>query len=212
MGLREVIGALVRRWPVWLVGMVLTLGAGWVVIHPTPSYTASEIFAAQPPVTPWSPNSLTDFRPSLAITAALVAQLLKSPSGEALLHSRGLVGTYNLVPRNSGTQQNPAYIIPSVQATVTSADQDQAAASTTILLRAFDEDLKSLQDQWNVPANLRITITVLAPIAVTESVEAKSRALAGVAILGIASCFTIALWWDIAVQRRRRAKADLLES
>jgi hypothetical protein len=208
LSLRDVLDVLGRRWPLSVVVLLLTLGVGWLVAHPAPTYTASEIFAVEPPVSPQVPNQLNVFRPSLAITAAAVAQRLKTPDGEARLRSRGLVGKYDVVPRNSGTVQTPAYIIPSLRAEVIANSQDVALRSVEVLTSVFREELSAMQDEWDVAATQRITVAVLAPASAVVLVPSRSRALAGVAILGLAGAIVLPLWYEQIRRRRARRVAE----
>lgn len=207
MSPREVIETLLRRWPIWSAVLLLTAAAGWFVAHPTPTYIASEIVAVEPPSTDILPNQLTDLRPSLAITSAVVAQRLKNTTAEAQLRRTGVVGDYDLVPRNSGTTQNPAYLIPSIQITVTAHDAEAAARSVALVLTAFTNELVSLQDEWAVAGAQRLSIEVLAPTGIQAVVRAKSRALAGAGLVGLGVALTTTLWSDRVLRRRNPNRA-----
>ncbi len=201
MSPREVVQALLRRWPIWLTVLIVTSVAGWFVAHPTPTFTATEIVAVQPPATPQMPNKLTDIRPSLAITSAVIARRLKSPSGEQQLRKLGVVGEYDLLPRNSGTTQNPAYVIPSIQIMVTTHDADAAMHSVDLVLRTFASELVALQDEWAVAKGQRLSIAVLAPAAVQPLVRSRTRALAAAGLIGLAAAVIASLWGDRFARR-----------
>jgi hypothetical protein len=195
--------ALRRRWLVLLVGMVATALVGLVVTHPRPTYNGSEVFAIQPPATPRVPNQLTGLGPSLALTGAAVARRLKSPARLAELRRQGMSDEYDVVPRNSGTTQNPSYWIPSIQILVTGHDEAQVLRSVATLFTAFQADLEALQDEWGVATSQRITTTVLAPPSAARLWPRKSRALAGVGLLGAAGSVAVALWCEEVLGRRR---------
>lgn len=205
MSLREVLGILRHRWRVSAIVLALTLGAGWLVAHPTPTYVAKEVFAVQPPASPQLPNQLNNFRPSLAITAAMVAKRLNNPGGQAQMKARGVVGNYELVPRNSGTVQNPAYIIPSIEAQVTAGDRGGALHSVAILVDAFRDELAAIQDELDVASNQRIALEVLAPASAHLLLPSKVRALAAVGLLGLAGSILLSLWYDQLRRRGRRS-------
>jgi hypothetical protein len=209
LSLREVLDVLSRRWYLSLAVLLLTLGAGWLVVNPGQAYTASEIFAVQPPASPQVPNQLNVFRPSLAITAAVVAQRLKSPSGIEKLRARGVVGDYDVVPRNSGTVQTPAYIIPSLQATVTTFDATRALRSLAIVMQAFEDELTGMQDERDVAPSQRITINVLAPPSAIAQLPTKARAVFAVGVIGLAGSILLPQWVEAILVRRqlRRAQA-----
>jgi hypothetical protein len=161
-----------------------------------PTYVAQAMFVVQPPATPQVPNQLDTFRPSLALTASVVAQNLKSPSGESALRARGLVGEYDVVPRNSGTVQTPYYIIPSVQAIVIGHDQAVILRSVALLMDAFDDELVALQDQLDVARDQRITTEVIAPASASLQAPSRVRALAGVFIIGAGAAMLAPIWYD----------------
>lgn len=208
MSLREILDVILRQRVLCLAVLGLTMAAGFVVAQPRPVYSASETFAVQPPRSPQVPNQLNMFRPSLAITAAVVAQRLKSPSGERQLRSRGLLGEYDVVPRNSGTVQTPAYVIPSLQATVSTHDRASALRGVALLVRVFQEELDSIQDEVDVAADQRITLSVLAAADAVRQAPARARALAGVALLGLAALVLVPLWYQQVGEwlRRRRVR------
>jgi hypothetical protein len=204
MFLPDVLRALGRRWWVLACGVLLTLGAGYWAAHPPVAYRAVEVFAVRPPQTPDIPNQLASLRPSVATFSAGVAQRLSSPSGRAQLRAAGVRGTYVLTPRNSGTRQTPEYLIASVQATVTEPDEQTALSSLSTITAAFNRELNELQDEWNVAADERITITMLAEPNATKLASSRIRALAGTLLLGTGLSVGAALWLDEFLARRRR--------
>jgi hypothetical protein len=201
---REVLEALRRRWYVVVAGLLLTALTGWLVTHPQPTYRAVTVIALQPPQTPVHPNRLLDLRPSIALTAAMVTQQLKSRSGDAQMRSDGVIGDYALAPRNSGTTQTPAYAIPSVEASVIAHDQEGTVRSVDVIVAAFRDALGDLQRQWEVPATDRITVVTLAPPNALLLPVVKTRALLGVGLIGAAVTAMASIWLDHVVARRRR--------
>jgi hypothetical protein len=205
VSLREVIEVLRRQWRVLVIGVVLTGLLGWLAAHPQPTFKAVTVIALQPPQTPRHPNRLTDLRPSIALTAAMVTRRLSSQSGDARLRSQGVQGNYAMAPRNSGTTQTPAYAIPSVEVSVTTNDRATALGSVTQLVTAFDAELTDLQKEWAVAVDDRISVVVLAPPTALALLPVKSRALAGSALLGTMGTVMAALWRNRHMGRRRRA-------
>lgn len=208
MTLRDALGALGRRWMLALPILLLTTGACWVFGRPGATYTARETFVIQPPASPQVPNQLNAFRPSLALTASAVAQRLKSPLGERQLRARGVVGEYDLVPRNSGTVQTPAYIIPSVQALVTGRDRATALRSVSLLMSAFNSELAALQDRLDVAQDQRITTRVIAPADAVRHAPSRIRVLAGIGILGIVLAVLGPIWCDELARRAVTRSAE----
>jgi hypothetical protein len=140
----------------------------------------------------------------VATFSAGVAQRLSSPSGRAQLRQAGVIGPYVLTPRNSGTRQTPEYLIASVQATTTEADEQTALRSLATVTAAFTRELDELQNEWNVAAGERISITMLAEPTATRLPHSRVRALGGSLLLGTGLSIAAALWLDEFLSRRRR--------
>jgi hypothetical protein len=190
---------------VLVCGVLITAATGYWAAQPPTLYRAVEVFAVRPPQTPDIPNQLASLRPSVATFSAGVAKRLSSPSGRGELRQAGVTGPYVLMPRNSGTRQTPEYLIASVQVTTTEGDEASALRSMATVTAAFTRELNALQDEWNVAAGERITITMLAEPTANKLPNSRVRALLGSALLGGALSVTVALWLDEFLTRRRRA-------
>lgn len=205
MFLSDVLRLLRRRWLILLCGLIVTAGVAMWAGNPPPSYRATEIFVVEPPRTPTIPNQLTGLRPSVAMTAAGVARRLSSHSERARLRRAGVSGSYALAPRNSGTRQTPEYLIASVQVTVTEPDEAAAMRSLAVITEAFAHELNALQDQWNVAAEERFTISMLAEPHAERLPSSKARAIAGASMLGAICSVALAAGYDRSWRRRRSA-------
>jgi hypothetical protein len=212
--LREIVRTLRRRWVVLAVGVVATAIAGWVVIHPGPTYEAKSLITLRAPRSQSVPNQFNDGRPSIALTGSLIAARLKSRSGEEQLRRDGVVGKYDLVPRNSGTSATPMYLIALLEVTaITHSEADGLRTVRTIVSR-FASELDAVQAEWQVPGAERIGVAELAPPSIIPLHVLKSRALAGVALLGGFGTVLAALWLDgpLARRQRRARRAPALRS
>lgn len=195
--------AIWRRWYVVLLGLALTAGLGLRSAHTEDLFLASEVLVIQPPVSSYNPNPMTGLYPSLAVTAAAVANRLNTPDAQAMFRSRGVEGTYTFEPRNTGTNQEPRYVIGSMSITSTTHDEAAGLRDLTILSGTFDAELRSLQDQWNVDKTLRITEAVLVPATTTLLPHSPLRSLIGSGLLGMVVTIAGTLWTDEIVRRRR---------
>ncbi|MEU4653985.1 hypothetical protein AB0G32_08595 [Streptomyces sp. NPDC023723] len=208
MSPRDVAEALLRRWYVALLGLVLTAAGGWQVLHTAPRYLSSAVIVLKPPATGNQPNQLTNLQPPLATLSYGVIQQLESPAGQAELTKAGVRGGYRLIPRNSGTSATPQYLIPSVQV---QAERAGGAAADTAVQRVIDvytRHVAAVQDAQRVAPRLRITPSVLVAPSAAPVLGVRSRALAGTALLGLTGTFLAALWWDRYARRRRRNSPD----
>ncbi|MET7572392.1 hypothetical protein ABZT04_28415 [Streptomyces sp. NPDC005492] len=205
----NVADALLRRWYVLVVALLLTAVGAYQVVRPAPQYVGSAVVVLKPPVTQNQPNQLTNLQPPLAVVSYGVIQQLQSPAGAEELSAAGVHGTYHLVPRNSGTSATPRYLIPSLQ--VQSQASDPGAATTAVrrIIGVYTRHVEELQTAQKVPAAGRITASVLVSPSAAMVQGNKSRGLAGVALLGAAGGVVGALWLDrFLMGRHRRAAVD----
>lgn len=85
-----------------------------------------------------------------------------------------------------------------------------AEAAVTAVRRVIDvytRHVEQMQTAQQVPAAGRITASVLTSPSVAEVQGAKSRGLAGTALLGLAGGVVGALWLDRYAMSRRQAPA-----
>jgi len=202
VSLREIVGTLRRRWVVLAAGCLLTAIAGWVAIHPAPTYKAVAVITLRAPRTENTPNQFSDGRPSIALTGALISARMESRSGAERLRRDGVVGKYDLAPRNSGSSATPAYLIASVEVSVITHDGAAALRSVQTIVEQFKVELDTVQADWRVPGGDRITVAVLAPPGLIPMRVVKSRALLGVALLGGIGSVLVALWLERYLTRR----------
>lgn len=200
----DAVRALSRRWYFVVLGVVLTAVGGYQSARVSPMYLASEVLVIQSPVSVNAPNPLTGIYPSVAITAAAVASSLVTPEAQEDFRKAGVTGTYEFLPRNTGTNQEPRYLISSMTVTNTTDSEDSAIQALYVLTSAYNARLKELQDRWNVRQDLRITVSTLVPPSAVLLSHSASRALFGSAILGGLSTLAFPLWIDTFVRRRQR--------
>ncbi|MES5817770.1 hypothetical protein [Streptomyces sp. RG80] len=207
MSPRDVAEALLRRWYVLVLALLLTAAGAYPVLRPTPQYLSSAVVVLKPPATGNQPNQLTNLQPPLATLSYGVIQQLESPAGRAELDAAGVHGSYQLIPRNSGTSATPRYLIPSVQ--VQARRGSAVAADTAVgqVIEVYSRHVAELQDAQGVAAGSRISASVLVAPSAALVQGTKSRALAGVALLGATAGILGALWCDQFVLRRRRGTA-----
>jgi hypothetical protein len=202
------VGALLRRWYVLLLALLLTAAGAYHVLKPTQLYRASAVVVLKPPVTGNQPNQLANLQPTLATVSYDVVQQLGTPAGKAELSAAGVDGVYALAPRNSGTNATPQYLIPSLQITADQSTPDAADAVTQHVIDVYTAHIAALQNSEHVPPTSRMTVSVLVPPNAALLSGTKSRGLVGVAMLGAFGGIAAALWtdrWLLGRARRRRA-------
>ncbi|MFE1882019.1 hypothetical protein [Streptomyces diastatochromogenes] len=206
MSPRDVAEALLRRWYVLLLALVLTAGGAYQVLHPAPQYLSSAVVVLKPPVTGNQPNQLTNLQPPLATLSYGVIQQLESPAGRKELDSVGVHGTYQLIPRNSGTSATPRYLIPSVQVQAQRSGAVEADTAVRRVIEVYTQHVTALQDAQGIAPASRISASVLVAPSAAPVQGARSRALAGTALLGGIAGILGALWLDRYALRRGKRK------
>ncbi len=207
MFLSDMAGVLERRWYLIVAGALLTAAVANPAVRTDDRFLASEVLMIQPPVSPYAPNPVTGLYPSIAVTAAAIANRLNTPDSQAMFRSKGVTGTYRFEPRNTGTRQEPRYVIGSMSITNISTDEDAGLRSLRILSDTYEQELKTMQDEWRVRKDLRITVATLVPASSILLTHAPLRSLIGVALLGMLTTAAVTLWTDAALSRRRRRRS-----
>ena len=202
MSFREMLRVLRRRWYAAALVLAVTAGLSLPVYHPKAEYQASVVLVLIPPAQPGQPNALAATTPSVAATGLAVDFILQSDAETAALRRAGVTDAFTVAPRNSGTQETPAYTVPSELLTVTGASPTATLSETATLTRAFDSSLRSLQQSVGVEVRSLIVAAALTPPAVAELRGSKSRGLAGMAFLGIGFAIAAALWLDRRADRQ----------
>jgi hypothetical protein len=205
---RDLLDALRRQWIVAILASLMAAVLGDLAL-PKVDFQASTVLIVQPPKFATISNRLADVRPSIAATAAVVAAELKTAPEEAELRARGLSGSYDLVPRNSGSNQLPKYRIPTLQILVTAARQDDALRSLQVLTQAFTTALNGLQIDWNVAPDRYMTVAVLSTPSVERLTGSRVRVFAATVVLGAGYAVALALWADrrgLRMRLRRRPR------
>jgi hypothetical protein len=205
---REVAEALLRRWYVLLLALALTAAGAYKVLHTAPQYQSSAVVVLKPPVTGNQPNQLTNLQPPLATLSYGVIQQLESPTGLEELRSAGVGGSYQLIPRNSGTSATPRYLIPSVQVQAQRAGAAEADRAVRRVIEVYTRHVTDLQTAQGVAPGARISASVLVEPSAAPVRGTRSRALAGTALLGGISGILGALWCDRYALRRSTRKGD----
>ncbi|MEU2775355.1 hypothetical protein ABZ646_21035 [Streptomyces sp. NPDC007162] len=211
MSPRDVAEALLRRWYVLLFALVLTAAGAYQVLHPAPRYLSSAVIVLKPPVTGNQPNQLTNLQPPLATLSYGVIQQLESPAGRRELAAAGVHGTYQLIPRNSGTSATPRYLIPSVQVQAQRSAAVDADTAVSRVIDVYTRHVTDLQAAEGVAPQARISASVLVAASAAPVQGTRTRALAGTALLGGVGGIVVALWWDRYARRRRAGAGGLAE-
>jgi hypothetical protein len=200
----EWLGALRRRWPVLVVGLLCTMCAVWLVHKRQVSWEACASVIVNAPTTPSNPNAYNDPQASLVAATGLITLKLQSPQVQEQIRAAGATGTYQAVVHNTGTTETVAYSEPEMDVCATSSDPEMAVRTTNAVVAKFHALLHAGQIAAHVPRRYFLAESVLAaPGAVPEDGR-PSQAYLGVGTIGLIATVTCALWTDQYLRRRRR--------
>jgi len=199
--------ALLRRWYVLLLAALVTGAACYPALRPPPRYQSSAVLVVKPPRTDNQPNQLTNLQPSLAMVSYAVVQRLQSPAGRAELKEAGAHGSYRLSPRNRGTSATPYYSIPTLQIESEQHTPEEADRVVQAVIGVYERHVKALQTEQKVPATTRLTVDLVNRPGTVALPPNRTRAVAGVGLLGTLAGVVCALWTErYATARRRRGE------
>jgi hypothetical protein len=213
-GLWDVLCGRARAWQLAVPILLVTMVAGYYATHPAPRFRTQAVIAVGAPSVEQNsadnPNPYADQKASLAATAALIAEGLSSDSSAAQLHAQGMPAGYSLTPRNSGTTQEPYYWLPRLDITADGPSVASASASLQILMGALDADLVDLQNRVGVAPGDRITTRLLVMPSTGVVPVRKTRALAGVLLIGGGAAALIPGWVRRGAARRSGRRSQRL--
>jgi hypothetical protein len=201
----ELLTALRKRWYLAGAAALCVLAAGLYVLHGKPLYQASAAVVLVPPKAPSVQNRLASATPSIAAAGLAVDDILLSPAEQSALRAQGVVDAYTIVPRNNGTNETPAYRVPSEQITVTGGDVEAVLAEAGTLMDDYAARLRSMQSGAGVAVQAQITDGVLAPPTAVRLHGSRSRGVVAVSLLALGAAIVVA-----ARFRPRRARSASL--
>lgn len=211
MTLWDLVRALMRRWPVVLIGMLCTAGFGLFLLRGEPVYFSQTQVVFLAPSSDRYPNSLQTRSEDLIIVAGAVAKRVVGPAAQ-LKHADTAVniigipgdnhGYWIRLP-NSGGQwgsdhRDQLLLVDAVSST---AEETQALRDEAI--GRIREELDRLQDEANVAPINRITVTAAPQSPVIYEVRGnRVRALGMAAALGAFATISAVVLLELRVRRR----------
>jgi hypothetical protein len=208
MTIWEWLTALLRRWPVLVIGLLCTMAAVYLVHKRPVAYQscASVILAA--PKSPQFPNIYNDPHASLVDAAGVIATQLMSGQVQQQLRGDGATADYQAQVHNSGTTETPAYSEPEMDVCSSSYDSAMSLRTTDAVVKEFGTILRQRQLAAHIKPAFRVTDVVIASPGALPVLGRPSQAYLGVGVLGIILTLGAALWVDQLLRyRARRRKA-----
>jgi hypothetical protein len=213
MTLWDVIGALLRRWPIVLVGAVLTAFFGHLAAADRSVYWTRTEVVFLAPTSRLYPNQLNTTSEDLIITAGVVAKkvdgpakILKFASTDANLIGEGVREGWSVLLPDTGGQWAPLFASQTLVVEVVGPSPEWVAAKRQALIDRIVAKLAALQRQQGVAPRNAITTTIAPPAGVISQVSgSRLRAVAMTGILGIGTTFGAVV--VLEARRRRRDAA-----
>ncbi|QGN33882.1 hypothetical protein [Microlunatus sp. Gsoil 973] len=220
MTLWDLVLAFFRRWPVLLVGALITCTCGGLATRDNGVYwTRTQVILLAPKewypnkleVSPWEVTKATGVVVKRVVGAG---SRIKYASPEATMIGTSNVrdGTWIRQEDNGGQWSvgltSPVIIVEAVGPTPERAQELQQVAANLIA-----HNLAQLQRDWGVNPKLWITSTVApAPAVIYHVTGSKPRALGMTALLGVGITLGFVLALEYRVRRRAETDADAPES
>lgn len=207
MTIWEWLTALLRRWPVLVIGMLCTLAAvGLVHKRPIAYQSCASVIMAAP--THRFPNIYTNVQASLVDATGVIATQLMSGQMQQQLRAEGFTADYQAQVHNTGTTETPAYSEPDMDVCSSSYNPSTSTRTTDAVLKEFGTILHQRQLAMHVKPPFLVTDVVLASTGTLPVLGHPSQAYLGVGLLGLTCTAAVALWVDQFLRNRaRRSRA-----
>ncbi|MBI4900036.1 MAG: hypothetical protein HY829_06105 [Actinobacteria bacterium] len=212
MTIETLIRTTLRRWPVLLVVILLTLGASFYCLRLPGVYWASaRVFFLAPASVP-QPNQLAPDS-SIAIPFAGLIQTeinggvpkRVATSPEVRLVDQGIYDGWSVLLPDTGGQWASNFSEPSLIVQATGPNPQVVKARMTELLGRITQLVREHEDGANVPPQLRVSLNMSpATVDVQYSNGHRSRAVALIVLLGVLVSVSACRVADRVVETRRR--------
>jgi hypothetical protein len=212
MTLWDLIRSMLRRWPIVLVGAVLTVAVGYHAAGDRGVYWAKTKVVFLAPSSEMYPNALETTSEDVIITAGLVAKQMMGPaetlkftSPDANLIGAGVHDGWSVKLPDIGGQWAPNFADQWLDVEVVASTPEQVELRMDELIREIDTTLARLQRTHAVRAVNDITARAAPESGVVYHVSgSRPRVLAMTLALGVGATVWTVLLLDFRTSQRRR--------
>lgn len=208
----EFLRAIVRFWPVVLVGVMCTcIAAVGVLADKGVAFTRTELIFLSP-TSPAYPNALRTQSDDIIMTAGAVARRVSGPgeitkfsSPEVTLVGLGIRDGWSIRLPDTGGQWATNFATQRLILDIVAPTREEVAVRQTELISRVTDELHDLQREQGVAEAAMITV-IPAPVStmVYQIDGSRPRALAMTAILGAAIISAVV----VILERRRRRRGS----
>ncbi len=166
---RELLGVILRRWYILLLGAVVSVGALQVMTHRPGVYSAQFDVVILAPTYEYYPNKLGDPHYALAPIAGVLVRdwnrtnpPLLTASGDTTMLGEGRRQGVQVRMPNEGSQWLPRYNSPNIDVQVLGSDPAVVEAEAHRVYAELDRMLQQRQDALGVTRTVRLT-SIMSP-------------------------------------------------
>jgi len=204
----ELLGALLRRWPVTLLGAALSLAFAYQAAQISPVYLARSQVAFTAPQSLKNPNELVTQAESVINTAGIVAKRIEGPAPPLLYASVDVnpVGaptggdTWIRLP-HSGSQWVPTFDDQVLLVDTVGDTPERARSLMDAATLRIAATLDALQRGERTDPINDIS-TLASPVHVTQLGGSRTRATGMTLLIGMALTGTVVVGWEVLARRR----------
>lgn len=215
MTIRDFLRAIVRRWPIVLIGALLTAAAGWAVTRQEGTYWTRSELVFMAPSSALFPNSLQTRSEDLIITAGLVGKLVTGPDRTLKYASTdvSIIGAphdadYWLRLPDTGGQWAPNFGDQLLLLDVVGDSPEAVEELHDDVVATVRAELAGMQREQNVAPVNDITVQVSPETVVVHHVQgSRIRALAMTGLIGVAVTGAAVMLTELLASRRRERAA-----
>ena len=216
MALWDLLRAMVRRWPIVVVGAILTLAAANYASQDRSVYWTRTDLVFLAPKNAQYPNALRATSEDLVITAGVVGKLVvgtrqipKFTATDAGLIGMGVRDGWTVRLPDTGGQWAPNYTDQWLIIEVVGSDPETVRAQKEQLVEEMTAALDRVQDEYRVDKAFRMTTKEAPGSTVVYPVGGSSkRAFAVTGLLGAAATLYLVVRIDPILLRRKARRAE----
>lgn len=218
---RDLLGLVLRRWYLMLLGAAVSVAALHGVLHRPGVYWVGFNVVALAPTEVYYPNKLENPHYELSPIAGVVVRewngahpALLTASSDTSLYGEGLRSAVQVRMVNQGSQWRPLFPVPVIDIQVVGSSPDAVAAEAERVTDEVTSLLNQRQQAGRVPATARIDVlTSPAHPTVTYHAGSRVRSAAATALLGAVGTTVGVIWFErLLIWRRQRSKGSVSRS
>ena len=214
MTLWDLVRLALRRWPVLVVGAVVTLGVGYATTLDDGVYFSRTQVVFLAPSSAAYPNALRTTSEDLIITAGVVAKAVAGPgkvtkyaSPDATLVGEGVRDGWSVRLPDTGGQWATHFNEQVLYVEVVAATPAEVADRQTAIVARITEELDRLQRDAGVAPVNDISVTVAPESTVVHQVQgSRARSVGMAGVLGVVATFAILVLVEARARRPRTAR------